>query len=187
MDGAEFRYIDFAIRADGQLQVLDGGTIDVNDQHVARTYDVVLGRGDIHVRRKRQSAVVEDVAAKDLTAGATTPSTPEPFGIVALHVALCVVSHQVCVIVELRRGVVGRLDILACIINGSLQAIVNRTGCTSLINLVCILAAEALQLLWGSALLQQRRRYLPFRGTGAFLVDGTAYDLTVADTAFAGS
>ena len=51
-DRSELGHRDIAIGTDRELQALLRGTIDIDDQLIARTHHIVLGRGDVHLRLK---------------------------------------------------------------------------------------------------------------------------------------
>ena len=55
---------DITIGADSELHTLLGGTIDINYQLVARTKNIVLGGGNIHLWLERETLVIKYVAAK---------------------------------------------------------------------------------------------------------------------------
>ena len=94
LNGTELRNIDVALGTHLQLEALPGGAIDVDHQYIARSQDIVLGSGNIHIRCKGQSGIVKDVAAKNLTTRATTNATTCASLIILFQISL-VYQHVV--------------------------------------------------------------------------------------------
>ena len=68
MNGTIFRHIDFTLRTYRQLQVLGRSAIDIDNELVARTQNIVLRRGNVHIGLESQRLVVKDITAKHLLA-----------------------------------------------------------------------------------------------------------------------
>ena len=67
MDGAIFGHRDITIRRNRELYALLRIAIDVDNELVARTQDIVLRRGNVHLGFKSEGTVVKNVTTKDPT------------------------------------------------------------------------------------------------------------------------
>ena len=68
MDGAIFGHRNVPVRRNRELYTLLGIAIDVDDELIARTQDIVLRGGDVHLGLKGEGTVIENVTTKDPTA-----------------------------------------------------------------------------------------------------------------------
>ena len=140
MYGAELGDSHVAVGADRQGERGLRGTVDVEDELVARAEDIVLRRGDVHLGLKGEILVVEDVTAEDALASRGCLFFDKHGGVGTLMGDNLVVGHLIV-------GAHTVLGIADGIIDGIVKA--------ALGNLAGILATDALNLLHRGPALQQ--------------------------------
>ena len=175
-------YGDITIRADRQALTLLGIAIDIDNQLVAGAQHIVLRRGDVHLRLEGQVLVVKDITAKDfLTRNhikiVTTRLRQSPL-IAIEQIIWSILTHLLLTVLTLT-SLFHRRIILAHPVLGIADGTVDHTTHARLLELTGIFLAHLLNLLKGSALLQQLGGYLLLRDTGFLLLGHILEDLTL--------
>ena len=122
----------------------------IDDELVARTEDIVLRRGDVHLGLEGERLVVEDVTAEDALAHRGRLPLDKLGGIGTLMGDYLIIGHLI-------------IDTHAIL--GVTNGIIDIAVETAVGDLLGILTAQALDLLHRSTTLDQTRGNLRFRGT----------------------
>ena len=129
------------IGRDRQLHALLGVTIHIDNQLVARSQHIVLGRGDVHDRLKGQIPVVEDVTTKD----------PSP-------------RRSCCSLLHIDRGILTSVSLQTIVAHLIVDThtvlrrgygIISGAAHTTLIQLFAVLTTQTLDLLHGRSTLKE--------------------------------
>ena len=147
MDGTEVGDGDIAIGADRQGMRLLRGAVDIDDELVARTEDIVLRRGDVHLGLEGERLVVEDVTAEDALAHRRRLPFDEFRGIGTLMGDYLIIGHFI-------------IDTHAIL--GVTNGVIDIAVETAVGDLLGILTAQALDLLHRGTTLDQTRGNLGF-------------------------